>query len=76
MPLPRLLRIFMRCSVIACVEVSETASCVVLWIVPPVHGSAVVAQAPPVPVTFRPPSVPVEFRRMPCVAPLDETSRS
>ena len=37
-PLPRLLRIFIRCSVIACVEVSETASWVVLWIVPPVHG--------------------------------------
>ena len=48
------------------------ASWVVLWIMPPVHGSAVVAQAPPVPVTFNPPLVPVVLRRMPLVAPLDE----
>ena len=73
-PLPRLLRIFMRCSVIAWADVRETASCVVLWMVPPLQGSAVVAQAPPVPVTFSPPSLPVELSRMPCVAPLTETA--
>ena len=71
-PLPRLLRIFIRCSVTLCVEVSETASSVVLWIVPPVHASAVVAHAPPVPVTFRPPVVPVVYSLMPVVEPLDE----
>ena len=71
-PLPRLLRIFMRCSVTACVEISETASSVVVWIVPPVHASAVVAHAPPVPVTFSPPVVPVVNSLMPLVAPLDE----
>ena len=31
-----------------------------------------VAQAPPVPVTFNPPAVPVVLRRMPLVAPLAE----
>ena len=73
MPLPRLLRIFMRVSETLRVDVRDSASPVVLWIVPPVQASAVVAHAPPAPVTVSPPAVPVVLSTMPFAAPLAAT---
>ena len=70
MPLPRLLRIFMRVSDTLRVDVRDSASPVVLWIVPPVQASAVVAHAPPAPVTVSPAAAPVALSTMPFAAPL------
>src|SRR5262245_8314957 len=53
-----------------CVDVREMAWPVVLWIVPPVHVDAVDVHVPPLPLTVRPPLVPVLLRAMPLTAPL------
>ena len=66
MPSAALFSITMSVKLGAVVEDSMMPSPADFWIVPP-------DPAEPVPVTVRPPEVPVLLSRMPGLAPLDET---
>src|ERR1051325_9759082 len=66
MPLSPLCLMFMKERLTLLVLVSDTAAGVLFWTVPPVP-------ALPVPVTTRPPALPVLFSTMPFVPPPEET---